>query len=627
MNDVKFYRARQALSPEILDKWLLSFHNDTELFHSIVSTVTESIITIYKSSLAKEVQNNTNILKRKLYLDINYDSVGQNPVPVISPNVIQYISQMTETFVTMKMTQENIWEDYVRWHWNISAFWAIRIMEERYGYNHMLMESKSWDKALDQIICRADANRALPQLEAYRQKIIEAFLTMINLSGKSLTEMEFLMGLDRIDSYFNKRGGKLIPERSGFLTTFSGVLYQQIRTVIGGNQFFLSFDQEWPTAKLDTAKGTLKGIAQVYPNFKNKLDYISEQEMESYKMEMRQMAREMDDETVDVLDFISHTWLKTAHHPEEMITITADDILRFRGLQEQKSGTGRRGGYKDSWRRRIAKHLSILENIRIKAEYPAIKEIISGHRLLRRQFIPETVAGGLLVISTMHSEKSHDRNLNPYIWRVRPGDYLANGLLGPGRQTALLSQNALHFDPYRQNLEKRATRYFSWQWRNRQNRELYLEPIRIRTVIEGIKMPFNYVRPSKTIERFEKMMDTLYDHKVINAWQYSDTFECWQEWLELKVIVEPPQPIIDHYLRIKTPNKNSMPSDRHKTVPLTKGFNSLTLRQERLRRGLSQMQTAEQLGINQTTLSRIECGKVQPQPQTISRIKKWLEYK
>jgi hypothetical protein len=31
-----------------------------------------------------------------------------------------------------------------------------------------------------------------------------------------------------------------------------------------------------------------------------------------------------------------------------MVTITADEILRIRGIKAQKSGSGRRGGYKAS---------------------------------------------------------------------------------------------------------------------------------------------------------------------------------------------------------------------------------------------------------------------------------------
>ena len=133
------------------------------------------------------------------------------------------------------------------------------------------------------------------------------------------------------------------------------------------------------------------------------------------------------------------------------------------------------------------------------------------------------------------------------------------------------------------------------------------------------------LRHSKVIERFEKMMDTLQDAGIIQAWQYTDLFKNWRQWLELKIVVEPPQEIIDQYKKIKSPHKNRPgPSPRLSAKPSSSDI-AQRLKSERLKRNLTQMQAAEEIGIDQSTLSKLENGHHQGDRKTLQRIAKWLK--
>jgi hypothetical protein len=95
----------------------------------------------------------------------------------------------------------------------------------------------------------------------------------------------------------------------------------------------------------------------------------------------------------------------------------------------------------------------------------------------------------------------------------------------PGKQIALLSQQALRYHPITQAVEKRLTRYFSWQWRIKASNADYLQSYKIQTLLRSAGMQINRRFPLRTKERLEKCLEQLQSDKVISGWQYSQ----WDE--------------------------------------------------------------------------------------------------
>jgi DNA-binding XRE family transcriptional regulator len=205
----------------------------------------------------------------------------------------------------------------------------------------------------------------------------------------------------------------------------------------------------------------------------------------------------------------------------------------------------------------------------------------------------------------------------------------ARFLIGPGRQTALLSTRALEYDPYRQKWEKRLTRYLNWQWRIRQARGNYLDPFSVSTLLdEAVREEVDAKHPVRTKDRLEKALETLQQDGIITGWQYQGDFDeaivgrsgWWKEWLNWRIAIEPPQKVMDRYAE-------------KILVPLTKKPAALSaaellaeqVKSTRKERGLTQMQAAEEIGIDQATLSRIERGRKRPAPDTLTKLKSWLD--
>ena len=263
----------------------------------------------------------------------------------------------------------------------------------------------------------------------------------------------------------------------------------------------------------------------------------------------------------------------------------------------------------------------------------------------------------------------------------QPGRLFAHFLFGPGRQIALLSAKAVQYNYHNQFWEKRLARYFSWQWRVQAHSENYLRPYRVVSLLETVGEEVSEHHPSRTRERLEKALDTLQADQVIGAWQY----DRWQEdiaedkgwinfWLQATLLVEPPEAIKQSYQSIvemqqtrlgknelgrgnrtspgtKASNKNagkrsnkkasSGPPDEQTETRLKPpdgvllgavapaaqtqqpGLSELVKR-KRVEFGLSQLEVAQELGVNRSYLSKLEHNILNPSPEMQAAIEKWL---
>lgn len=392
------------------------------------------------------------------------------------------------------------------------------------------------------------------------------------------------------------------------------------------------------TTVLSNERQTLQAVAQVKPDYLETEHYLSDIEPLKLQERMAYLVMSMSDLTADVLDIISAKWIEQQlTHPDATIDITADDFLIYRGLQPQKSGTGRRGGFKNEARQQIARQIQILESIWLIVSEMTIYEEFetkNGKRRRSRKWQGESKV--ITVSSRVRQVKLDGTSEEPFAWRIRLGECLTQFLIGAGRQTALLSKKALNYDPKKYKWEKRLTRYFSWLWRiNSQNQK----PLTVATIMDnGIMESVDNDNPSRTRTRFENAMERLHSDKVILGWEYEKENEdaigqrTWtKDWLQWKVIVEPPQPIIDQYAKItdcKTRATKQIKATKQKNVPEDVGvmITGVMLKEKRLHLQLTQLQAAEEIGISRPRISRIEsCDSAVITKPELKKLKVWFE--
>lgn len=430
---------------------------------------------------------------------------------------------------------------------------------------------------------------------------------------------------------FEKNGSRGKKEIK-YAETNSATLHYQTQKSLSTKNFDTAKGEHFPSADLSTPNKKLKAYAVLKPREKEISPYPNTEELTRWQNRISDLLLNMNDLTADVFDSISAIWLRQAKHYESMVTIKADDFLQFRGLKQKKGGNNsQRGGYEIEQRQAIAEQIEILSRTWIKVLEMEITEEVAGKKgsfRKRRKWGGESLA---IVVSSKFGELDDKNILDPFVWNVRPGDVFSKFLFGAGRQTALLAQKALEYDPYRQKFEKRLARYLAYQWRIRQQGGNYLQPFMVETLLNAIGLEINQKHPNRAKEILEKILDTLLKDNLIKGWQYENGIDesivgkrDWsKEWIQWKIFIEPPQVIMDQYAQIKSPPTTKTAKQIEKLSPSQKEEIGKKFKETRLKRGLTQMQIAEELGIHQSHISRIEKGQ-STSKETLKKIEKWF---
>ena len=367
--------------------------------------------------------------------------------------------------------------------------------------------------------------------------------------------------IDRFETFLQDLFERWLAEKPHELLNIdSSALMHSLRLALAAKNFSAPEGERWPQTDLTTSSRKLKAVAQVKPDPVEEEPYLKESDLIEWKKQVAQVVMAMDDLTADVLDFISDVWLEQADHHGDMVTITADEFLRSRDLTPKMGGAGRRGGYHDSQRREFGRQIGVLSNTWIRVFERDVTELAQGKKGPYRKQTKWAGESRAVVVSSRVGPTTPAGGLDPYAWRIRPGDVFTKFLLGPGRQTALISHKALRYDPYRQKWEKRLTRYLAYIWRIRQSRRDYAAPFAVRALLQGIGQQVDKNDPKRTKGRMAKALDQLQQDGVIAAWNYESANEAivgqrgwWKDWLNWKVVIEPPSEITAHYAQIQLP--------------------------------------------------------------------------
>jgi len=400
-------------------------------------------------------------------------------------------------------------------------------------------------------------------------------------------------------------------------------LYHCTRNVIARGDFSRTGGERWPTGHI--VCDSLRADVQVKPDPATVEPYLAGEDLIGWQEKAADIALEMDDETADVLDYITYEVVNQAKNAEQDVTFSADQFYKLRGIQKQKAGDGHRGGYKTEYRKDFAREVEKLGNTWIRvAEMEVIEPDAKGKRRRSKKRGLESRA---IVVSARAGQINLGGRIEPDSYRGRLGQLFAASVFGVWRQTAIVSTKALAYDPYRQLPEKRLTRYLSWQWRIRQGSGNYLQPYKVATLLDTAGLNISKKNPIQTKERLEKALETLVTDGIVSGWQYDKGWDeniigkrgwaaQWQDW---RVIVEPPQEILDHY--------KTIPVIEHKTtkaLPANGETIGTRLQAALTGLGLTQLQAAEDIGINQATLSRVIRGR-NPAPEILKKIVAWLD--
>lgn len=452
---------------------------------------------------------------------------------------------------------------------------------------------------------------------------------LFNIAARTLEERHVWTAPEqqRWDAFLESLAGAEPPPPPSLLSIPSAGHYAALQEALAKGKFERVEGTRFPRALIN--KGGVRGHAEMRQITPEEELLLPPAEAEALARKMWEQRGELSDKDADALDAVSACWLQRTRGPEDRVPIYIDEILQMRQLKPKRGGAGRRGGFEPEQRAEVFRSLLHLQSLWLEISDATVYEPDPEKpKKARRQ--RRSLQSRAFVMTDRVGQARLDGTMDVEAVLVTPGSVFGRFLFGPGRQVALLSAKALHYDPFRQRWEKRLVRYLSWQWRIGASRSTFVKSFHVRTLLEEIGLEIDPRDPAKTRTRFEGCLDALLEHGDIAAWQY----EHWDEtalprrgwlplWMMASICLEAPESIKEAYRSLERTleAKSALPRPLPPAAPTTLGER---VRDRRRQLKLSQLQAAEELGVSQPYLSQIEKGTRSPSGDVEQRILEWL---
>lgn len=418
-------------------------------------------------------------------------------------------------------------------------------------------------------------------------------------------------------------GERALPQLpAGTLIVLASGYFHDIREALYKNTFRRVEGSPWPTAPL--LRDGSRGYAQLRPAVMDSEPLLPTSRLQAWVTTMWRQQSELSDLDADGLDALCAIYLGQARAADDAAVADVDEILAMRGLKPKRGGQGRRGGYEPEQRAEMLKALSHIQNLWIDIGEVKIYERSGSGQRARHSTI-KTLQSRPFIITDRMGQVRLDGYLDVERFIFRPGKAFAAFLFGAGRETGLLFQKALQYDPMRRKWEKRLTRYTSWQWQAHARNGKFVQRLNVRVLLDAVGEILNDRYPAKTRIRLEKALTTLMEDGVLARWGYTS----WElgaterrgwgaEWLDAEIAIEAPRMIREFYERhlddIAPPAAKQLPVDEF----------SSKIRRHRKTLGVSQEEAARRLGIRQGHFSKLERGRVRPSEKLRHEIDAWF---
>lgn len=262
-------------------------------------------------------------------------------------------------------------------------------------------------------------------------------------------------------------------------------------------------------------------------------------------------VREYSDLDGDVfLAMLAQTMIATPDE-EGYIWITGGAILDYRGIapimKREGNDASRRAGHRTEDLIEVARCVG-----RQEAQWIVIRSMLEdsdakgkGKRRGRRMWTHESRLTQVAEVIRQHeldieAEEGAPRAPSyPVAWRYKMGTWLKPFLEGPNRKVAWLCQQALKYDPMREQWEKRLARYFVFHLRiNAAGGGVSIKR-NVGKLIDELALPVDERNPERTRQRFERALDRLAADGQIDTWEYDGDnaalpprrwLETWRGW-------------------------------------------------------------------------------------------------
>jgi hypothetical protein len=407
---------------------------------------------------------------------------------------------------------------------------------------------------------------------------------------------------------------------------------RQILEAFERADFNVDDDKEWPTASGGGKEhdGRVDWQYELMPrdtaDERAQLILPAPDLAEKTRAAMVAYARGLGDRESDLLALLMVRFAEQAKHTDDRVWIQLDYIMQALGYSKKRGGgDGETYGAADK--------AAVREQInRLEGGFLTIRKAGTEPGKRRREDLESRV---LAFWQRFGGQIDLDGRQEWTQIQFSFGRTWASRLFGKqARLTALLQAQAIRYDATKERYEKRILKRLAWYWKMNN----YPSATAPRTVLEWVRDDvgdedhLSYRR--RDAERLEAAFDRLKSDGHIADWAYRDgaprvsategaMVHRWLErWLEREIVVEAPENIRLANTAIRAPKAAALPA------PSPADDDQLAfgkrVRAFRIRLGITALAAAKNMGMDNSTLSRLETGKRVATPEQRRQIEAWM---
>lgn len=561
------------------------------------------------------------------------------PLPPIEDNLVALLERRhADPAASVQGRADDPWLGLAEWLWSHAGAWAAADLAAKIGATRIRdLTPEEYQRRRAAALRRTDQDALRERLGhlllAYAQEFARSVVESLELPSVGDARRALLLSGRPADPAALLPTAPparvpLIPLVEEHLRVVNVEHYHALRAAIYKNTFARVAGQPWPTADLRPAG--VDGQALLRPPTLDSIGSIPAAQVSHWAAAMWRHSEELSDLDADALDALCAIYLYQARTPHDRAVADVDGLLAMRGIQPRRREGGSRSGYETEQRQEMMRAVARIQNLWVTvAEEPAGGDTSSANGQGGRRAIQSPA---FVITSRVGQLDLSGEMVDVERFVFRPGEVFGHYILGPGSRTVLLSARALAYDTYRQIMEKRLARHFSWQWGALGAAAPEARTYTVQALLDAIGKSLNPRRAAPLRERLEQALDTLKDDGVIAAWHYLDWDEGlaarrgWADaWLASRLQVTAPRVVRDDLVAMDGVPLRPPPAPAG--APATWGDLVVAVKDRRFLLGLAQGGVAAYLGVSQSFYSRIErgaLGEAQVRPELRERLAMWL---
>jgi hypothetical protein len=309
-------------------------------------------------------------------------------------------------------------------------------------------------------------------------------------------------------------------------------------------------------------KGQVRGMAELRPNDTG-VPQLAADQQEMWLELIESTLNSLDEMTADLFDLITYLWMVTPKNNDGYIEFHSNDALRLRNLRK-RTANGRELDYREEDRFNIMKRVAALSSIWVSLGEQKIKVInaeeMQDNELYKFKDFQRMFEIGKIRVAY---DKKTGEAKGIYAVQVKPTSILTPYLEGPNRSIGLLDLKIFQYSHYTQREQKRLARYLNLQWKIRTMRRSLQQPFKVSTLLKVLDISSRY-NGVQIRDKFENVLDELQKDNVIKTWHYTEEIDeemvgrkGWFKnyWSKINVIIMP------HDTLVKENQKNLIAAD------------------------------------------------------------------